>query len=429
VRGHYSCGTTNAGEQVKKRREAVPTSAAATAVDDLPDAVLLDRFARARDARAFAVLVQRFGSVVLGVCRRVLRHEQDAEDAFQATFLVLARKAGSIHKRESVGSWLYGVAYRIAGKVRGRNVRRRARERELTDVAQPVAAAPVLMDELRDLLDGEVNRLPLKYRRPFVLYYVQGKSKEQVAEQLQCRLGTVASRLGRARERLRTRLTRRGVTITATALAAVLGETMAAAALPSAVAESTAQAALSFVGASTATAAATSATAAALARNYAKGLIRKRLEKLAAALLALGAIALVLLLLRSKPEPTAPVLKDELDGTWKVDQFTFNGQEFPAGDLRMAFGGGTWRLLSEQGQALSASYRSDATKGPKAVDLILQPGRTWPGIYTIEGDRLKLCYNTGDDVRPTSFDTRPTDGTRPTAKILSYILHRETGGP
>jgi RNA polymerase sigma factor (sigma-70 family) len=414
---------------VKKGRGAVPESVAATAIGDWPDAVLLERFALDRDARAFAVLVQRFGSLVLGVCRRVLRHEQDAEDAFQATFLVLARKAGSIHKRESIGSWLYGVAYRIASKARSRNVRRQARQERLTDIPDDAPQAPLASD-LRELLDGEVNQLPVKYRRPFVLYYVEGKTKEQVAQELKCPLGTVVSRLGRARERLRTRLLRRGVTTTATVLATALTEQFASAALPSALAEATSQAALHFVGAGPATAAATSAKAAALARGYTKGLLRKRLEKLAAALVALGAIVLViLLLLQTKPGPTTPVQKDELDGTWKIDQFTINGQGLPAPDLRMTFAGGRWSLSSEQGEALSAVYRRDPTKEPKEVDLVMQRGQLWPGIYAIEGDTLRLCYNTGDNIRPTSFDTRPTSSTGPDTKLLSYVLHREAGGP
>jgi RNA polymerase sigma factor (sigma-70 family) len=179
---------------------------------ELPDQILLDRFVALRDETAFAALVRRYGRLVLSVCRRVLRHEQDAEDAFQATFLVLVRKARSIDKREAVGSWLYGVAFRVAAKARRTAQRRAVQVRALPD--EPVAPdEDAGWHDLRSVLDQEVYRLPAKYRAPVVLCYLEGKTTEEAAEQLGCARGTVLSRLARARARLRPRLARRGLAL------------------------------------------------------------------------------------------------------------------------------------------------------------------------------------------------------------------------
>jgi RNA polymerase sigma factor (sigma-70 family) len=185
-----------------------------------PDRTLLERFVAQRDEAAFVALVERYGRLVHGVCRRLLRHEQDAEDAFQATFLVLLRRAASIHKREAVGSWLYGVAYRIAAKLRTSAVRRQARQQPLGEVPTHPAAAPP--GDLKEVLDEEMSRLPARYRAPLVLCYLEGKTTEQAARQLGCARGTVLSRLARARAQLRPRLVRRGLALSGSLAAALL---------------------------------------------------------------------------------------------------------------------------------------------------------------------------------------------------------------
>jgi RNA polymerase sigma factor (sigma-70 family) len=198
----------------------------------LNDGQLLERFLRHRDEAAFEVLVWRHGPMVLGVCRRVLRREHDAEDAFQATFLALARKARSMNKRESVAAWLYKVGYRVSLAANTRA----ARERSCPDLAA-VEARPEAGDaELRRLLDEEVNRLPDRYRVPFVLCCVEGRTIAEAARELGCPCGTVGTRLARARQRLRTRLARRGFGLSAGLLAAPL-------AIPHALAGATARAA------------------------------------------------------------------------------------------------------------------------------------------------------------------------------------------
>lgn len=202
-------GNTNRGEILDSLHVLFDTG---TAVG-LTDGQLLERFASRRDASsdlAFAALVERHGPVVLNVCEGVLRDRHDAEDAFQATFLVLARRAASIRKRDSVASWLYGVALRVASGARSSAARRRSHEKKV--VRSPGSLAP---DEFRTddglLLHEEVSRLPERYREPVLLCFFEGLTHEEAAQQLGWPLGTVKSRLARGKERLRARLHRQGL--------------------------------------------------------------------------------------------------------------------------------------------------------------------------------------------------------------------------
>src|SRR5262245_37708928 len=170
------------------------------------DGPLLARFVACRDEAAFAALVRRHGPLVLGVCRRVLRHAQDAEDAFQATFLVLVRKAASIVPRERGANWIYGVAHQTALKARATAARRKGRERQVTGMPEPAVAEQDHWRDLQPLLDEELSRLPDKYRSVIVLCDLEGKSRKETARQLGCPEGTVAGRLARARAMLAKRL-------------------------------------------------------------------------------------------------------------------------------------------------------------------------------------------------------------------------------
>jgi RNA polymerase sigma factor (sigma-70 family) len=210
---------------------------------DQTDQELLRRFAAGRDEDAYLVLLRRHAALVWGVCRRVLRHEQDAEDAFQATFLALARKAASVRRTDAVGSWLYRVAYHIASNVRRGEGRRRERERRPAAGEPEAPAASAALRELQAVLDAEVERLPEKYRAPFVLCCLEGKSKPEAAHELGWREGTVASRLARARALLQERLTRRGLTLSAVLCAGSLWEQSAAASVPRTLVRATVRAA------------------------------------------------------------------------------------------------------------------------------------------------------------------------------------------
>jgi RNA polymerase sigma factor (sigma-70 family) len=196
--------------------------------EDTPDAPLLARFAAGREEAAFAALVQRYGALVWGVCTRVLHHEQDAEDAFQATFLVLARRAGDLRRPGLLANWLYGVAHRTALKARAAAVRRRARERQVRSVSEPSPADEVMRADLRRVLDGELSRLPARYRGPVVLCYLEGLTQEEAAKRLGCPRKTVTTRLARACRLLQRRLAGRGVALSAGALAVALPDLRAA---------------------------------------------------------------------------------------------------------------------------------------------------------------------------------------------------------
>jgi RNA polymerase sigma factor (sigma-70 family) len=185
-----------------------------------PDAQLLQRFVTNHEEAAFARLVRRHGPLVLGVCRRVLHNLHDAEDAFQATFLILARRASSIHKQESLGSWLHGVAYRVALKARTRAVHRK--QHELQDASGLVAAplADVKGSELVEALDEELQHLPERLKAPLVLCYLEGRTRDEAAAQLGWSVSTLRRRLEQGRDLLRSRLVHRGLTLPAALLTA-----------------------------------------------------------------------------------------------------------------------------------------------------------------------------------------------------------------
>ncbi len=255
---------------------------------DLTDRQLLDRFIHERDEAAFTKLVERHGRTVWGVCRRLLPQEQDAEDAFQAVFLLLAQKAASIHKREAVGSWLYGVAYRSALRLRQRALRRQDCESQVPAAAE--GAPPwgeAALRELQRILDEEVQRLPEKYRRVFVLCCLEGLSRADAARELGCKEGTISSQISRARQLLQTRLARRGITLTAALTAVALAQNTASAAPAVVLVQGTLKAVLAGE-----TASPLSSTALALAEESARPLTAAKLKASTAAVLAVATCVL-----------------------------------------------------------------------------------------------------------------------------------------
>jgi RNA polymerase sigma factor (sigma-70 family) len=208
--------------------------------EGLPDEQLLTAFLLHREEAAFEAMLRRHGPMVLGVCRRILRNSHDAEDAFQATFLVLARKAGSIRSQQVLASWLYGVAYRTAMKARTMNMKRREREREAGACSGPKRPADGASEELLERLDHELNRLPEKYRVPVVLCELEGHGRKEAARILGVPEGTLSWRLAQARKVLTRRLARFG-TVT---VAALLAEAAASARPSPMLLKSTAQAVL-----------------------------------------------------------------------------------------------------------------------------------------------------------------------------------------
>jgi RNA polymerase sigma factor (sigma-70 family) len=171
---------------------------------------LLEWFVTANDPDAFRALIERHGPMVRAVCRKVLRERHDAEDAFQDTFLALARGAGAIKHSETIGPWLHRVALRLARKARFKASQRRVHERNRTD-SKPESPIDPPDFSLIPLLREEVSRLPENYRLPVVLCHLEGKTNQEAAAQLRCPVGTVKGRLSRARQTLRVRLSRRGL--------------------------------------------------------------------------------------------------------------------------------------------------------------------------------------------------------------------------
>ena len=220
-------------------RKAVDHLRACVTPPGLTDAQLLNRFLSERDESAFATLVRRHGAMVLGVCRRILRDAHDSEDAFQATFLVLAQKARSVLNTDALASWLYTVAYRIALEGRKRNARRRQRERVVDVMPHPQMKSEEAAD-WRPLLDYELNRLPEKLRSAVVLCDLEGRTRKEVARQLGVPEGTLSSRLASARRLLAERLGRRGISLSGGALAVAMSAT-ASAGVPATLVGSTAR--------------------------------------------------------------------------------------------------------------------------------------------------------------------------------------------
>jgi RNA polymerase sigma factor (sigma-70 family) len=242
----------------------------------LSDGQQLGCFLEQRDEAAVAALVRRHGPMVWGVCRRTLGDHHDAEDAFQATFLVLVRRAATITPREMVGNWLYGVARQTALKARALRAKRRARERQVSAMPEPAVTEQDLWHDLQRLLDQELSRLPDKYRAAIVLCDLEGKTRKVAARQFGCPEGTLAARLARGRALLAKRLARHNLPVSGGVLAGVLSRE-ASAAVPDAVVSSTIQAA-NRVAAGPAAAAALSAPVVALTEGVLKAILLSKIK-------------------------------------------------------------------------------------------------------------------------------------------------------
>jgi RNA polymerase sigma factor (sigma-70 family) len=273
----------------------------------LSDGQLLERYTSGghdpAGQAAFAALVGRHGPMVLGVCRQLLGDAQHAEDAFQATFLVLAQKARSIRDPELLGNWLYGVATRTARCARQQVARRRRREEDhamrgpgagscaLAEPTAPPADRPAIDREQAEALHGEVDRLPKAFRLPVVLCYFEGLTLDEAAKRLRCPAGTVRSRLARARDKLRTGLARRGVVLPAAAVGTLLLPRSASASVPPLLCETTTRAAIAFAARHAAAGGALSAPVVALAQEVLNTMLIHTLRLVVMTVLALAGVA------------------------------------------------------------------------------------------------------------------------------------------
>jgi RNA polymerase sigma factor (sigma-70 family) len=254
------------------------------------DGQLLEHFISQRDEASFALLLRRHGAMVWSVCRRVLGNVHDADDAFQAAFLVLVRKADSVRPREAVGNWLYGVAYRTALEARCRIARRRAKELSLRDVPTPESKPEEPWQELWPILDRELSRLADKYRLPIVLCDLEGRSRKEVAQQLAIPEGTLSSRLATARKKLAARLTRLGFAVSSVSLAALLTGSTATAGMGQTLFTTTTKAALVVAAGPAAVAGVVSATVSSLTEGVVKTMFIAKIKTTALVLCSVAVL-------------------------------------------------------------------------------------------------------------------------------------------
>jgi RNA polymerase sigma-70 factor (ECF subfamily) len=248
-------------------RQFLRSLVAASPSEPSADGQLLERYVKYGDEAAFTALVQRYGPLVLGVCQRVLQHAHDAEDAFQATFIVLARRAASLDGSGSLANWLHSVAYRTAVKARSLAARRQVHERQVEAMPAVEDDPEVLWSDLRPVLDEELERLPEKYRAPLVMCCLQGKSHQEAARELGWPIGSMSRRMSRARELLRQRLTKRGVALSAGLLLFLMSKKARAELVSECLVTQTTQTAVSYGVGQTATVVGSSSRAIQLARE------------------------------------------------------------------------------------------------------------------------------------------------------------------
>jgi RNA polymerase sigma factor (sigma-70 family) len=284
------------GVILRLRRAALQRDAAG-----LTDGELLELYLAGRDEAAFEVLLRRHGAMVLGVCRRTLRNEADAEDAFQATFLVFVRKAASIRSLGTVSNWLYGVAHNTALKAKAMNLKRHAKEREAGSVPKDETSSEA-RQEVHALLDGVLSSLPDKYRIPIVLCDLEGKTIKEATRHLGWPQGTVATRLYRGRRQLAKRLTKQSLTLSGSVTAAVMSQAAAwaqattSACVPASLVVSTVQAATAVAAGHATAAGMISTKVVALSERVVRAMLMTKLKALAIPVLAavvLGGGALI----------------------------------------------------------------------------------------------------------------------------------------
>jgi RNA polymerase sigma factor (sigma-70 family) len=294
------------------RRMAEPSPAGRVS-----DAALLARFVSRHDEEAFFQLLERHGPMVMGVCRRMLHDIHDAEDVFQATFLVLVRKAWSIANPDHLAQWLYGVACRTALRARSLTAKRRFHEKQSADTAILEMKESEIGYDFRPILDEEIQRLPHRYQAPVVLCYFCGKTKEEAAQLLGLPVGTVSSRLARAREKLRVRLTRRGVTLSASLLAIALTSEALAAPVSATLTNATANAAMAIAAGQLLAAGVVSVKVASLTKGMIKAMFLFKLKIAAIGIVAAlvvgsGAGMVCYRTVAAQEQRTEPSIEDRL---------------------------------------------------------------------------------------------------------------------
>lgn len=394
------------------------------------DRELLSRFVKLRTESAFAELIQRHGSMVMGVCRRVLRNEQDVEDAFQAVFLVLARRSNDINWQESIGGWLHETAVRVATHARARDLKRREHETRAVEMPS-VSSRPmeVPASDLREIFDDEISKLHPKYQQPLILCYLEGKTHVEAAEELGWPIGSVKGRLARGREELRQRLVRRGVTLSAAAFALHLLQDTTSAAVSPQLAATTLACATSVLSAGSPTIqpGVGELVEYAIRNRPRRGLPVALIASFAAVLALIGGLRWV----GNSPKnssadrlnPLSVSISDlhaerkeiakqndpnnVFSGEWMVVSWLDRGQErnippnaaagVQYGVMKLAIGKSDIELGLE----------IDSDRNPPAIDLkIMESGVPYKhfGIFEIVNDQVRIVWSPVGEMRPASLD-------------------------
>lgn len=405
------------------------------------DTTLLREFRTSRDEAAFAALVRRHGPMVMEVCRRILGQQADADDAFQAVFLLLARKADQISRPELLAPWLHGVALRTAWAARRRLRRQRTLEAPLAEGLQATSAESLEKREILTLLDAEVSRLSEKYRLPVVLCELNGRSRKEVAALLGIPEGTLSSRLAAARQRLADRLSRRGIAVSPSVLTGIFAECPKTAVVSSSLLRAT----LAAVSSGQVTPSVLQLTQGVLMMLW---LQQVKTFTVAAVTFAVG-IGLVghrwigrdldSIHAQDKPKPAPrsdrPAKDSPLIGGWRVIRMEVGGQVVPEDRSRpeaMYFTADRAFLKSPEGDQawiVFASYQVDESRSPKSIDLRVHQEadpagktQTLRAIYEIDGDGMKFAFHQeqvdAESTRPTSFDGKD-------AKLVVLHLKRD----
>ncbi|MDB5308411.1 MAG: sigE 29 [Gemmataceae bacterium] len=413
--------------------------------DTRTDPDLLERYARYGDHPAFEAILRRHGPMVLGVCRRMLGNAADADDAFQATFLVLIRRVRSV-RGERLGPWLYGVAFRVALKARGRVARAAARQTEVTDMI-PDPTSPADPPDWLPILDAELNALPAKYREPMVLCEIQGATRADAATALGIPEGTLSSRLARGRQLLRKKLMRHGTLLPVGGLAALLGAgSSGRATVPAGLHARTAELATPGADAT----GVVSAGTARLTDEVVKEMLLTKLRMTGGTVLATGLLVVGLLAAwpaaaPGQPETPKPGAKavetppgpkksehagparpdrEALQGLWVLEKVEV-GKTAPGetrkeveeliGKMRILVAGDVWWAMGGRYVTVTPHKATlDPAKNPKWADLDTGAPRdgALPSrcIYQLDGDHLRICVAGGDhglgrEPRPAEFST------------------------
>jgi len=431
---------------------------------DRTDGELLASFIDQKDEVAFEALMRRHGPMVLAVCRRIVRNHHDAEDAFQATFLVLARKASSIKPRGMVANWLHGVAFRTAMKAKTMTAKRHAREKQTDGTPEPAATEQNPWHDVQDLLDQELNGLPENYRLPILLCDLEGKTIKDAAQQLGWPQGTLAGRLARGRKLLAKRLANRGVVLSAGSLAAIVSQSVASAGVPTLLMVSTVKAATLIAAGQSTVAGVVPAKVAALMEGVLKAMLLSKLKTAGAVLfIVLGLIALGGRPLenpgvagqtappqaKAKPDErpgdrelvTPEDRKEDVDalqGSWAFQSLILDGNEAPAEIVRsmsLIFKGDRMTLSSgitiaelENGKirfglgdnTIEMKFRLRGSN-PKQIQTDAdKPGISITYLYKLNGNQLTICAGT-DGKTPVEFTAKK--GTKQEVWVLKRLPH------